>query len=190
MTTIPRQQQLQYLAERGRMSEADVTLTDYALAVECAVCAAFLGLTPTGQTWLRNAGMFFFVFLGLSAATGGTVHGFCPDPNSPACRILWQVTLQAVGWASFSTWVLGAGILATGRAARRLALAGIPQIVLFSGGALRDAGILDCLCDPAALLLLAGLLARLARQAPPSGRSSPVRCCPSSRLPAVQEDRH
>jgi hypothetical protein len=141
------------------MSEPDVTLTDYALALECAVCAALLGLTPTSRKWLRNAGMFFFVFLGCSAATGGTVHGFCPDRNSPACQILWQLTLQAVGWASFSTWVLGAGIFATGRTARWLALAGIPQIALFSALALfftQEFWIVFTIYLPASLLLLAG----------------------------------
>jgi len=45
------------------MSELDVTLTDYGLAVECSVCAAFLGLTPTVRKGLRNAGMCFFIFL-------------------------------------------------------------------------------------------------------------------------------
>jgi hypothetical protein len=146
-------------AEGVLVSEPDVTLTDYALALECAVCAAWLGLTPTSKTWLRNAGMLFFVFLGCSAATGGTVHGFCPDPNSSACQILWQLTLQAIGWASFSTWVLGAGILATGRTARRLALAGIPQIVLFSVLALlftQEFWLVFTIYLPAALLLLAG----------------------------------
>ncbi len=141
------------------MSEPDVTLTDYALALECAVCAAWLGLTPTSRRGLRNAAVLFFVFLGCSAATGGTVHGFYPDEGSPGYQFLWQMTLQAVGWASFSTWVLGAGIFATGRSGRWLALAGIPQIALFSALALlftQEFWIVFTIYLPAALLLLAG----------------------------------
>src|SRR5437016_2062948 len=114
------------------MSEPDVTLTDYGLALECAVCAAFLGLTPTVSKSLRSAGMFFFIFMGLSAATGGTIHGFFPEKQSPECRFLWQLTLQSVGLAAFSTWILGAGLFASGRTGRWLALAAIPQIALYS----------------------------------------------------------
>jgi len=141
------------------MSEPDVTLTDYGLAVECAVFAALLGLTPTGRKGLRTAGMCFFIFLGLSAATGGTVHGFCPEKQSPACQFLWQLTLQSIGLAAFSTWILGAGILVAGRTGRWLALAAVPQIALYSTMVLlftQEFWIVFMIYFPAALLLLAG----------------------------------
>src|SRR5947207_15907521 len=108
------------------MNERDVTLTDYGVAIVCAVCAVFLSLTPTDRKGLRTAGMGFFFFLGLAAATGGTVHGFCPDKQSPACALLWKLTLESVGLAAFSTWILGANIVANGRTGHRLALAAIP----------------------------------------------------------------
>ena len=141
------------------MSEPDVTLTDYGLALECAFLATFLGLAPACRKGLRCAGMFFFVFLGLSAATGGTVHGFCPDQNSPGCQLLWQLTLQSIGGAAFSTWILGAGILATGRTGRWLALAAFPQIALYSTIVFlmtQEFWIAFTIYLPAALLLLAG----------------------------------
>jgi hypothetical protein len=141
------------------MSEPDVTLTDYGLAVECAVFAVLLRLTPTGRNGLRSAGICFFIFLGLSAATGGTVHGFCPEKRSPECQLLWQFTLQSIGLAAFSTWILGAGVLVTGRAGRWLALAAVPQIALYGTVILlftQEFWIVFVIYLPAALLLLAG----------------------------------
>ena len=141
------------------MREPDVTLTDYGLALECVVCAVTLGFAPTSRKGLRSAGVCFFVFLGLSAATGGTVHGFCPDEQSPECRLLWQLTLQSIGVAAFSTWVLAAGLLAAGRAGRWLALAAAPQIALYSVMVLvvtQKFWMAFTIYLPAALLLLAG----------------------------------
>jgi hypothetical protein len=141
------------------MSEPDVTLTDYALAVECAVLAVFLGLTPTGRRGLRSAGISFFVFLGVAAATGGTVHGFCTDKQSPACQVLWQLTLQFTGLAASSTWILGACVIASGRTARWLALLAIPQIAFYSTAVFlitQQFWIAFTIYLPAALLLLTG----------------------------------
>jgi hypothetical protein len=141
------------------MSEPDVTLTDYGLAVECAFCAVLLGLTPTGSKVLRSAGLCFFLFHGLAAASGGTVHGFCPDTQSPGHRFLWQLTLQSLGLAAFSSWILGAGVLAAARPGRWLALAGVPQVAVYSTLALvftREFWIVFSIYLPAALLLLAG----------------------------------
>ena len=140
------------------MSEPDVALTDFAVAVECAVLAAFLRFTPTSRNGLRSAAMYFFIFLGLSAAMGGTVHGFCTEKQSRECQVLWQLTLQSIGLASASTWALAAGILTTGRAGRRLALAIVPQIALYSATVLlitQEFWIAFTIYLPAALLLLA-----------------------------------
>jgi hypothetical protein len=126
------------------LSEPDVTLTDYGLAVECAVCAAFLARTPTGRNGLRTAGSCFFLFLGLSAATGGTVHGFCAGLRTAECRLLWQLTLESLGLVAFSTWVLGAGVLARGHTGRWLAFAAVPQVALYQHRrSLRHAAVLD-----------------------------------------------
>jgi len=142
-----------------RMLEPDVTLTDYGLALECAILAIALRLRPTCHRELRSAGIFFFVSLGISAVAGGTVHGFYPDPQTPESCWLWQLTLQSIGLAAFSTWRLAAGILASGRTARWLTLAAFPQLVLYSTGALlftQEFWITFTIYVPAALLLLAG----------------------------------
>jgi hypothetical protein len=141
------------------LSEPDVTLTDYGLAVECAVFAAFLGQTPTGRKRLRTAGICFFLFLGLSAATGGTVHGFCAGLRTAECRLLWQLTLQSLGLVAFSAWVLGAGLLAPGRTGRWLEFVALPPVALYSAGVLfvtQEFWIVFTIYLPAALLLLAG----------------------------------
>jgi hypothetical protein len=140
------------------MLEPDVTLTDYGLALECAILAIGLWLGPQSRRELRSAGIFFFVFLGVSAITGGTVHGFYSDPQTPESRWLWQLTLQSIGLAAFSTWRLAAGILASGRAARWLTLAAFPQLALYSTSALlftQEFWITFTIYLPAALLLLA-----------------------------------
>jgi len=141
------------------MSEPDVTLTDYGLAFECTVLAIWLGLTPTSRRNWQLSGMGFFVFLGLSAATGGTVHGFCPDRNSPNCQVLWLSTLLLVGLAAFSTWILGAGVVASGRIGRWLGAAAFPQLAVYSTLVLfftQEFWITFTTYLPAALLLLAG----------------------------------
>lgn len=139
------------------MSEPDVTLTDYGLALECVVCAVLLARTPTARTSLRTAGICFFLFLGISTAAGGTVHGFFPDDASPGNQRLWQVTLLTLGLAAASAWVVGAGFLASGRNGRFLALAAIPQIGLYSGNVAwvtQEFWITMTIYLPAALLLL------------------------------------
>lgn len=141
------------------MSEPDVTLTDYGLAIECAICAVLLGLTASNRKGLRTAGMCFFVSLGLGAVIGGTVHGFCPDRESPACALLWKLTLESVGLAAFSAWTLGANTVASGRAGHWLALAAIPQIVIYCPLAFlvtQEFWVAHAIYVPAALLLLAG----------------------------------
>jgi hypothetical protein len=141
------------------MHEPAVTLTDYGLAVECAIIAAWIGFTPTSRMGLRRAATCFFVFLGLSAALGGTVHGFFPDENSAVCQFLWQLTLQSIGLASVSTWIVGANLIATGRAARWLTFAALPQFVFYVPHALffqQAFWIAFTIYLPAALLLFAG----------------------------------
>ena len=134
------------------MSEPDVTLTDYGLALECAICAMLLGRTPVGRRMVRVAGVGFYAFLGLSAAAGGTVQ-------ARACDLLWRFTLLMIGLAACSTWVLGVGVITSGRAVRGLALAAIPQCALYSMMVLlitQEFWVAFTIYLPAALLLLAG----------------------------------
>jgi hypothetical protein len=140
------------------MLEPDVTLTDYGLTLECALCATLLTRTPTSRTSLRVAGICFFIFLGISTATGGTVHGFFPDESSPGSQILWKLTLLSVGLTSMSAWLIGAGILASGPNQRWLAFAAFPQVGVYGGNVFlvtQKFWITMTIYLPAAFLLLA-----------------------------------
>lgn len=147
------------------MGEPDVTLTDYGLALECAALALWMSVSSPRANLLHRAGALFFVFLGLSAATGGTVHGFCPDRSTLACRSLWTTTLLLVGLAGTCTWQLGARLVSTSSFARPLAFGAWPQLALYVVNVLlitQEFWIAFTIYLPAALLLLAGFLRRAA----------------------------
>ena len=88
------------------MKEPDVTLTDYALALECAVfCVLLLRLRPAHGP-LRAWWTFFFATVGLAALIGGTVHGFLPGNSA-----LWIATMLTLGVTSLSGWFIGSLLL-------------------------------------------------------------------------------
>ena len=87
------------------MKEPDVTLTDYALALECAVFCVILLRGASGDT-LRRWWAFFFATVGLAALIGGTVHGFLPGNT-----ILWTATMLTLGLTSLAGWFIGSLLL-------------------------------------------------------------------------------
>jgi hypothetical protein len=142
------------------MYEPDVTLTDYGLAVECAVFAFALLRTAGHQIALRLGGTGFFLFLGLSAAIGGTVHGFCSSEETTTCAVLWVMTLETVGLAAASLWVSGAMLLSE-KIAPRLCVLAVPLLTIYSIAVLlvtQSFWIAFTAYLPAMLLLLLGLL--------------------------------
>jgi hypothetical protein len=86
--------------------EADVTLTDYALAVELAVFAVFLCRRSAGDVVLRRRFALFFAGSALAAAAGGTVHGFLPESST-----LWALSLMALGVPAMAAWGIAGRIL-------------------------------------------------------------------------------
>jgi len=119
------------------MLEPDVALTDYGLAAECGVFAGLLAMSPTSWTLLRSGAACYFGFLGLSAATGGTVHGFCPSKDAFACQVLWVATLQLIGLSAASLWTAAAALLNRDRGARHWwAWAAVPLFVVYSVAAI------------------------------------------------------
>lgn len=88
------------------MKEPDVTLTDYALALECLAFCVLLWRTPSVRPALRGWWTFFFATVGIAAAIGGTVHGFLPDS-----RALWVATLLTLGATSLAAWMVGSHLL-------------------------------------------------------------------------------
>ena len=75
------------------MTEPDVALTDYALAIECALFAYLV----RGR---ENA--FFFGSAAVASLAGGTVHGFFLDASTLGNAVLWRITIAAA--AAFATY--------------------------------------------------------------------------------------
>ena len=146
------------------LAEPDVTLTDYCLAIECAVFAVILHRRPPAL--LRGWFVIFYAAVGAASLLGGTVHGFFPDPDSTGQRLLWPATLLAVGLAGLAIWGLAAGLqfarptarLVTGAAG--LAFLCYAAVVLFVSQGFWVAIVYYL---PASAAFLAVLLARYAR---------------------------
>lgn len=96
------------------ITEPDVTLTDYGLAVEGFLFAYLLYRRGDPGQPLRSWFVLFFGSLGIAALTGGTVHGFFHDAGTVGNAILWPATLIAIGGTTFAAWMVGATILFSG----------------------------------------------------------------------------
>ena len=77
------------------MLEPAVALTDYAITIESLFLAALLRRQDASAA--RRWFTVFFVFIGIAAALGGTVHGFVSDASTEAYAILWRATLISIG---------------------------------------------------------------------------------------------
>lgn len=88
------------------MSEPDVTLTDYAIVLECAIFCVLIARWPNAYRSLRDWWIAFFGSIAISAFFGGTVHGFFPEPGA-AHDALWKVTMLGLGLTALACWKLG-----------------------------------------------------------------------------------
>jgi hypothetical protein len=100
--------------------EPDVALTDFGLALECAGFSAWLYRSSHADALLRPTFIAFFAALGLAALLGAVTHGFLSDPQSPVYRLIWSATLLAIGVAALAGWSLGARLLLSEIAAKRM----------------------------------------------------------------------
>jgi MFS family permease len=92
------------------VSEPDVTLTDYALALECAVLTALALRWPARDESLRRWWAVFFASIGAASLLGGPVHGFFNAPGNSIRAILWPATILAIGVTSTAIWIAGAHV--------------------------------------------------------------------------------
>ena len=81
--------------------EPAVSLTDFALAIECALFVAWLSRSGLGP--LKTAFVSLFAATGVAALLGGISHGFLPESD-----MLWRATLIAICVAAFAIWLIGA----------------------------------------------------------------------------------
>lgn len=114
------------------IAEADVALTDYALALLCAWCIARTARGPARR--VRPWATLLLVSVGLGALIGGTAHGFAPDHAGTAFHWLWSATMLCLGGAGLALAGLAAAIALTPRGERwvisGVALLLIPYAVL------------------------------------------------------------
>lgn len=113
------------------MTEPDVALSDYGLALECLIFAGLIVQRPGGppKKWFLS----FFVSVGLASLFGGTVHGFFADEGTRGYRILWPATLVAIGWTALSGWGVGAAVLFREKVRRRVVRAATLVFVVYCG---------------------------------------------------------
>src|SRR5687767_7945731 len=99
------------------MTEPDVALTDFALAVEAAAFVAVLirrgALLFSMGRWL----LVFFASVGTASLCGGLVHGFFLE-HSFKHEVLWLITLFAIGTATLAKWAVVAELLFSRKIAR------------------------------------------------------------------------
>lgn len=110
--------------------EPDVALTDFGLAVECALFAGWLYWRGAAGSPLGRWFVVLFVALGTGALLGGVTHGFLPETGSDAARIVWNATLIAIGVAAWASWAVGAHVLFANSTARWVLLAAALLLML------------------------------------------------------------
>lgn len=110
-----------------------VSLTDFALAVECAVFAVLLARRPATDRVMRKWFVVFFVSIAAASMLGGTMHGFFEYSTSPVRTILWIATLLSILITSFATWSIAATIQLDARRSRWVRAFALAQMLVLSG---------------------------------------------------------
>jgi hypothetical protein len=145
------------------LAEPGVALTDFALALETGTFAVILDRTRSTQRRF----VLFFAATAAAALLGGAVHGFFPDPAGSMARLLWRLTLLAVGIAAFGAWAAGARLGLPERVARWLIRVAAVELVAYGALVLtgeRRFAVAICQYLPAAAFLLVVLAARWIRR--------------------------
>lgn len=114
------------------MTEPDVTLTDYALAIECLIFAAILHRNKSRNVKLGR--WFTLLFASICAASlfGGTVHGFFPEVDSLGHDILWPASLLTIGLTALAAWTIGAELLFSDRISRLFAAGAFVEFLAYA----------------------------------------------------------
>jgi hypothetical protein len=110
-----------------------VSLTDFALSVECGWFAAYLYRRALRRDLLFRAFVAFFVSTGSAALLGGVTHGFLPDATSLLHRLAWTGTLLAIGMAACAAWIIGAQLCLSGMIAKQVMILAAFSFVFYAG---------------------------------------------------------
>jgi hypothetical protein len=140
------------------MADADAVLTDWALAIECAVFAWCSDRSSALTRWSR------LLFLATAVATlaAGTVHGF-----GTGARILWIVAMLGAGVVAFAAWGAGAALVASPRVTRIVVGAAALELAVYAAAVVGGAqafriALVNCLA--ACVVLVAGFVDAFVRR--------------------------
>jgi hypothetical protein len=114
------------------MLDPDVTLTDYALAIECGLFVYLLCKAEATGGSLRLGFCVFYAGMGAASLLGGTLHGFAADPDTAVYRLLWTSTLIALGVTTLAGWFLGSRVLFSNRGTLVVMSVASPGFVAYS----------------------------------------------------------
>ncbi len=149
------------------IDEPDVSLSDYALALETACFAVIVARLPTHRPRLRGWSAAFFAAASVASAAGATDHGFFRRAGREMGHdLLWATSLLAIGAAALTLVGIGAEIGLSRTSARRLIAIGAVAGVAYTLAVLvgwRSFLIAIVAYVPAALFLLGILIRRYAR---------------------------
>jgi hypothetical protein len=93
------------------MTEIDVTLTDYALALICSFFAYSFYSNQTKQKLQSRLWCLFFASIAIGAFLGGTLHGFFSHDSTWVHQLIWSSTLLLIGVTAASSWLIGGLLL-------------------------------------------------------------------------------
>ena len=113
------------------MTEPDVAITDYLIALETTIFAALIFRSEPGSDF-RWPFVILFSATAAAALAGGTVHGFFSAQQSVAATALWRTTLLALGLAAYAAWTIGARLLLSEETARTVQIAAAGVAVCYA----------------------------------------------------------
>ena len=109
-----------------------VSLTDFALALECSVFAVLLARRTATDQLLRKWFAVFFTSIAAASLLGGITHGFFEYSTSPVRGVLWTATLLSILVTSFATWSIAAILQLEPPASRLVRGFALAQILVLS----------------------------------------------------------
>jgi hypothetical protein len=114
------------------------------------------------QTWF----FVFFAATGVGALLGGIAHGFFPSTESAIDRAIWIAALLAIGVAALAIWGIGAHLVFSERAAKRVVTVAAAALVIYAVavGLIEAFVIAVAYYIPAAVFLLVAFVAAYRRQ--------------------------
>ncbi|MBC8646350.1 MAG: hypothetical protein H7X85_04255 [Thermoanaerobaculia bacterium] len=118
------------------MTQPDVALTDFALALECFVLAFRISRRRVPDVWQRHAFRMLFWSAGAASLVGGLYHGYLLEASGRVYGSVWFVIFLAAGLASLACWTIASSVLFSRKTSRDVNLVGIVLFLLYLCSAL------------------------------------------------------